>query len=145
MLMSVVRGEDSFETLPPVMKTSLFMIMHKVGRILSGDSTFEDHWTDIEGYSRLVRERLPNNTFERRKRQLEDVARLKQVNEAIAQDNQAAEEGQGNHFLTLKASVDDRCKLTDLARKAMTEAQIRPAVPGVRHTVVGCCGAKKDA
>jgi hypothetical protein len=55
-LMGVVRGENAFEFLPPVMKTSLFMILHKVGRILSGDPTFEDHWTDIEGYSRLVRE-----------------------------------------------------------------------------------------
>jgi hypothetical protein len=33
---------------------ALDMIAHKVGRILSGNPHFHDHWADIAGYARLV-------------------------------------------------------------------------------------------
>lgn len=35
-------------------KESLEMILHKCGRILSGDASFEDHWADIAGYALLA-------------------------------------------------------------------------------------------
>lgn len=35
-------------------RESLEMIMHKAGRILSGDPSFEDHWDDIAGYAKLA-------------------------------------------------------------------------------------------
>lgn len=38
---------------------ALDMICHKIGRILSGNPDFKDHWDDIAGYARLVSERLP--------------------------------------------------------------------------------------
>lgn len=33
---------------------SLDMIVHKIGRILSGDPSFQDHWIDIAGYAQLA-------------------------------------------------------------------------------------------
>ena len=37
-----------------VQKESLDMITRKIGRILSGDPNWKDHWVDIAGYSQLV-------------------------------------------------------------------------------------------
>ena len=36
------------------MKESLEMIAHKMGRILNGDPSYIDSWTDIVGYAKLV-------------------------------------------------------------------------------------------
>jgi uncharacterized protein (UPF0297 family) len=36
----------------------LEMVAHKIGRILNGDPTYVDSWTDIIGYVRLVEKRL---------------------------------------------------------------------------------------
>lgn len=40
----------------PVHREALDMMACKISRILSGQSGFEDHWADIEGYARLARE-----------------------------------------------------------------------------------------
>lgn len=37
---------------------ALEMILHKIARILNGDPNYVDNWLDIEGYARLVRQRL---------------------------------------------------------------------------------------
>lgn len=37
---------------------ALDMIFHKIARILAGDPNFKDHWHDIQGYAKLVEERL---------------------------------------------------------------------------------------
>lgn len=34
---------------------ALDMIFLKIGRILTGDATHEDHWTDIAGYSQIAK------------------------------------------------------------------------------------------
>ena len=34
------------------------MIVHKIARIVSGDSTFQDHWLDIAGYAMLAHDNL---------------------------------------------------------------------------------------
>lgn len=39
-------------------KLSLTVMAQKIARILSGDPDFVDHWTDIEGYAKLVRVNL---------------------------------------------------------------------------------------
>jgi hypothetical protein len=44
--------------LTPVQREALDMILHKVGRIVTGDPNVPDHWLDIEGYARLARERI---------------------------------------------------------------------------------------
>jgi hypothetical protein len=35
-------------------KEALEMVVHKIGRILNGDPDYQDSWTDIIGYTRLV-------------------------------------------------------------------------------------------
>lgn len=39
-------------------RESLDMIVHKIGRILSGDPNHLDHWDDIAGYARLISQRI---------------------------------------------------------------------------------------
>jgi hypothetical protein len=39
-------------------RESLEMVAHKIGRILNGDASYIDSWTDIIGYVRLVEKRL---------------------------------------------------------------------------------------
>jgi hypothetical protein len=34
------------------------MIMHKIGRIVNGDPSYDDSWIDIAGYAQLVADRL---------------------------------------------------------------------------------------
>lgn len=41
-----------------VIREGLGMIMHKVGRIVNGDPAYDDSWVDIEGYSKITRERV---------------------------------------------------------------------------------------
>lgn len=48
----------NWEALQPDQKEALEMVAHKIGRILNGDPSYVDSWYDIEGYVRLVRERL---------------------------------------------------------------------------------------
>lgn len=40
------------------MQETLDMIAHKIGRIIAGDPTVVDHWSDIAGYAQLVANRL---------------------------------------------------------------------------------------
>lgn len=44
--------------LSPVQRQALTVIADKIARILSGDPNYIDNYRDIEGYARLVRERL---------------------------------------------------------------------------------------
>jgi hypothetical protein len=53
-LKEVMRSHDTWDALTDVQKESLDMIVHKIGRILSGDPNFPDHWEDIAGYAKLV-------------------------------------------------------------------------------------------
>jgi hypothetical protein len=45
----------NWENLTEVEKTALWLILHKIARILSGNPHFDDHWADIAGYAELVR------------------------------------------------------------------------------------------
>jgi hypothetical protein len=40
-------------------KQALTVIADKIARILSGDPTYRDNWHDIQGYAKLVEDRLP--------------------------------------------------------------------------------------
>lgn len=44
----------NFPVLSPGQKTSVFMILHKLSRILAGDPNHEDSWADIAGYAQLI-------------------------------------------------------------------------------------------
>ena len=37
---------------------AIYMIMHKIGRIVNGDANYDDSWIDIAGYAKLVADRL---------------------------------------------------------------------------------------
>lgn len=47
--------------LDPVKKQALEVIADKIARILSGDPNYDDNWHDIQGYAKLVEDRLPCN------------------------------------------------------------------------------------
>jgi hypothetical protein len=58
-LKRTMRTAPNWPTLPADVKEALEMIQLKVARILIGDDPeYLDSWTDVEGYSRLVRERI---------------------------------------------------------------------------------------
>lgn len=60
-LKSAMRYHEGWKELNPYQREALEMIQHKIGRILCGDPNFQDHWTDIAGYARLVEERCPSS------------------------------------------------------------------------------------
>ena len=48
----------SWGYLSPVQRQALTVIADKIARILSGDSNYVDNWHDIQGYAKLVEDRL---------------------------------------------------------------------------------------
>lgn len=44
--------------LEPDAKEALEMIVHKIGRILSGDPDYDDSWLDLAGYAQLIVDRI---------------------------------------------------------------------------------------
>lgn len=54
------RARHNLPYLTPTQLESLDMILHKCGRILSGDPNEPDHWRDIEGYARLANKEEDN-------------------------------------------------------------------------------------
>lgn len=57
-LKDAIRAEPGYSKLDPTKREALDMILHKVGRICSGNPEEPDHWLDIEGYARLARDRV---------------------------------------------------------------------------------------
>lgn len=51
----------SIDDIDEDMAEALFMIAHKIGRIVNGDPWYADSWIDIAGYAKLVADRLENN------------------------------------------------------------------------------------
>lgn len=52
-LKRMLREEGNWEMLLPHHREALDMIAVKMGRILTGDPKFADHWDDIAGYAHL--------------------------------------------------------------------------------------------
>ena len=52
-LKDLARQCPNWDKLAPVHKEALEMILFKVGRVLTGDPSFKDHWDDIAGYAQL--------------------------------------------------------------------------------------------
>ena len=57
-LKSVMRNTRNWGDLSPSQTEALEMIAHKIGRILSGDPNYVDHYDDIAGYATLVADHL---------------------------------------------------------------------------------------
>lgn len=49
------------EDLDDDMREAIFMICHKMGRIVNGDPFYADSWVDIAGYAKLVSDRLEHD------------------------------------------------------------------------------------
>lgn len=52
-------SDKPWEKLSPVKKQALEVICDKLARIMTGDSDYDDNWIDIQGYAKLVQDRLP--------------------------------------------------------------------------------------
>ena len=48
----------SFGGFRPYQAEGMSMILHKISRIVNGDPDYADSWRDIEGYAKLVADRL---------------------------------------------------------------------------------------
>lgn len=58
-LQDVMRSHQfGWAGLDPVKRQALSVIADKIARILNGDPEYGDNWHDIQGYARLVEERL---------------------------------------------------------------------------------------
>lgn len=49
------RLAPAFAAMPDVQREALEMIACKISRILSGQSNFVDHWSDLAGYAELAK------------------------------------------------------------------------------------------
>lgn len=56
--MAIAQAGINYDNMTDIQKTSVFMILHKLARALSGDSNYLDHWHDIIGYSQRVTEEI---------------------------------------------------------------------------------------
>ena len=54
----IMQSQPGWLNLADDQKEALDMVAHKIGRILNGDPSYIDSWTDIIGYTRLVEKRL---------------------------------------------------------------------------------------
>ena len=57
-LKAMMRSSPNWDKLTSIQREALEMIQHKVGRILSGNPSHNDHWDDIAGYAKITSERL---------------------------------------------------------------------------------------
>ena len=51
--------KHGWDRLSDVQKQALTVIADKIARILTGDPDYDDNWHDIQGYAKLVEDRLP--------------------------------------------------------------------------------------
>lgn len=58
-LKEVARSGVNYQRLTAVQREAIDMILHKIGRIVTGNPNVHDHWDDIAGYSKLVSDRIP--------------------------------------------------------------------------------------
>lgn len=60
---SISTDVTGWEMLSPIHKQALTVIADKIARILSGDPDYADNWHDIQGYAKLVEDRLPKPKY----------------------------------------------------------------------------------
>lgn len=54
----VAESGPMWHTLTHTQRESVHMILHKVGRVVSGNPNIRDHWDDIAGYAKLTSDRI---------------------------------------------------------------------------------------
>ncbi len=58
-LQDAMRSPPGWGLLPAMHKQALTVIADKIARMLTGDPNYADNWHDIQGYAKLVEDRLP--------------------------------------------------------------------------------------
>lgn len=59
--LTFIKTRRPWDELSSVQRQALTVIADKQARILNGDPNYDDNWIDIQGYARLVQERLPQS------------------------------------------------------------------------------------
>lgn len=57
-LKRVIWQEAGWSRLTDPQREGLEMVLHKIGRIISGNANVKDHWDDIAGYAKLCSDRI---------------------------------------------------------------------------------------
>lgn len=57
-LQDVMRDAPGWNRCDAVKRQALTVVADKIARVLSGDPSYADNWHDMQGYARLVEERL---------------------------------------------------------------------------------------
>ena len=57
-LQDTLRCEIGWQRLNDVQRQALTVICDKIARIMTGDPNYDDNWHDIQGYAKLVEDRL---------------------------------------------------------------------------------------
>lgn len=57
-LKKTIRNTPRWHTLTDDKKEALEMVVHKMARILNGDPSYKDSWTDIIGYVKRIEDTL---------------------------------------------------------------------------------------
>lgn len=57
-MMEVLQAERNWPTLSASKRHACYMIVHKLARIIVGDEDYVDNWDDIQGYAKLVSDRI---------------------------------------------------------------------------------------
>ena len=64
-LQDAMRDAGGWDYLNPSQRQALTVIADKIARILSGDPSYTDNWHDIQGYAKLVEDRLLAAEFDK--------------------------------------------------------------------------------
>ena len=57
-IQDAMRAAPKWNDLPAMHKQALTVIADKIARVLNGDPNYADNWHDIQGYAKLVEDRL---------------------------------------------------------------------------------------
>lgn len=108
-------SEIGWTALPDIHKQALEVISDKIARILSGDPNYADNWHDIQGYAKLVEDRIHGSACTRPDvgQQLHEL----QVSSDIHQANRELAEQR------LRRLAEIESQLNDLRRGMMVGAE----------------------
>ena len=62
-LKKAMRDSPNWKILSDDKKEALEMVQHKIARILNGDDNYADSWVDVNGYSKLIADKLNRNNM----------------------------------------------------------------------------------
>ena len=61
-LKNVAHSAPKWAVMPDDCREAIDMILHKIARALNGDPNYADNWHDIQGYAKLVEQRITEAT-----------------------------------------------------------------------------------